>query len=294
MKYLLFCIALFAFASDSFAKGFIDTVYSFTPGIGQNVGQSPEYFPMNIFGAPASSATVSVPASAPEDILSLGIGGEIIVGIRSGKIYDGEGVDFIIFENAFKRDFDGVIFAEPAIVSVSQDGVNFIKFPYNEWTLSGLAGKTPTIGSEDPFNYPACGGDGFDISELGLDYITHIKIKDVSKIVCINETHPYYQPEFMVTGFDLDAISIRYTDKPTSVANDIKSQVAFSETGDSFTFASPYKFSVGAYSLNGNLEKHIECNEIAEISKSELPSGLIIFIIEGNGKKEIVKAINAR
>jgi hypothetical protein len=96
---------------------------------------------MNIFGPPCKHATQFIPASSAEDVVELGFGGEIIVGNKHNYIVDGEGPDFIIFENVFCYG-DGKIFAEPGIVSVSKDGINFVEFPFNPETLEGLAGIT--------------------------------------------------------------------------------------------------------------------------------------------------------
>lgn len=189
---------------------YIDTVYSFTPGTGQNFGQSPEFFPMNIFGVPAIEASEYIPASAESEVLSLGIDGEIIVGVKDMVIYDGEGDDFIIYENAFKNQATKKVFAEPAKVSVSEDGINYIEFSRDDWTLEGCAGKTPTNGGIDPFTQDSSGGDGFDIGKLGLEKISYIKITDISMVVTKDENHPYYFIEAMVTGFDLDAVACKY------------------------------------------------------------------------------------
>lgn len=188
----------------SFQKG-IDTVYFFNPGTGQKVGQSAEYFPENIFGIPSRDASYDTPESSPDEICSLGKGGEIIVGFSDIKLYDGPGADFIIFENAFHSPLTNGIFAEPAIVAVSMDGIEYFEFPYDTVSLSGMAGKTPTYGSNNPFNPNESGGDAFDISELGLDFIKYIKIKDLSHVVGY-EGHQYYSPPHLITGFDLDAV----------------------------------------------------------------------------------------
>lgn len=289
-----FLLILFLLFSNSYLHcgTFIDTVYSFIPGTVQSAGQSPEYFPNNIFGPPSRLASWTIPESRPEELCSIGIGGEITVGLKNGVIRNGEGVDFIIFENAFQRLIDGKIFAEPAIVSVSQDGVNFIVFPYNEWTLEGMAGKTPTNGQISPFDYPDCGGDGFDLSVVGLDYITHIKIKDVSLIVTINATHPYYQPQFLVSGFDLDAISILYPDY-SSIIDLTDEKPSIQELKDRFV-VNIDKGKVYVYNLQGVLVYSIEANSLCEIPKSKLPKGFLIFSIYdfSNNKKITRKFIN--
>jgi len=82
-----------------------------------------------------------LPASSPYDVVELGFGGEIIVGCKNYYIVDKEGPDFIIFENVFMYG-NGKIFAEPGVVSVSRDGIEFVEFPFNPLTLEGLAGIT--------------------------------------------------------------------------------------------------------------------------------------------------------
>ncbi len=204
---ITFLIILIAIPSILLFGRTIDTVYSFKAGSGQDFGQSSEYFPNNIFGLPSRNASYSVPEAAPEQLLSLGFDGEIIVGIKNFKIVNGEGADFTIFENCFFNPVTQKLFAEPAKVSVSKDGINFVEFPYNEQTLEGLAGKTPVYGSEDPYNPNLSGGDSFDLSALGLDYITHIKITDIARIIeKLPEESIYFQPAFILSGFDLDAI----------------------------------------------------------------------------------------
>ena len=225
---IIIIIALFA-QIQLFAEGrAIDTVYYFKPGTGQDIGQSAEYFPANIFGLPSRNASYSLPEAAPEQLLSLGFGGEIIVGIKNYKIVDKPGADFTIFENCFFNPVTKKLFAEPAKVSVSKDGVNFIEFPYNKQTLEGLAGKTPVNGSEDPFNPNVSGGDSFDISQLGLDFITHIKISDVTQIIeKLPEENIYYQPAFILTGFDLDAVLGLNTEAIESNINDFSNNENF-------------------------------------------------------------------
>jgi len=199
---------------------FIDTVYYFKPGIGQNIGQSSDYYPLNIFGPPSPKATPMIPESSPSEILSIGLGGEIIVGFKNSYLIDGDGVDFIIFENAFINPLKNKVFAEPASVSVSEDGINFIEFPFDTLTLLGCAGITPTNGGANPFDINKSGGDGFDLSKLGIKKAKYIKIKDISQIIKENPEHPFYDPT--ISGFDLDAVAgIYVVQEQTSVGSDI-------------------------------------------------------------------------
>ena len=180
----------------------IDTVYIFIPGEGQNAGQDSLYYPKNIFGLPSKNNNVNVPFNAPEQILSLGLDGQITVGFKNYKIVDEGGIDFIIFENVFLNPVNGKYFIEPAEVSVSQDGINFVSFPYDSLTFFGCAGLNPTLWN--PRNIENSGGDRFDLNNIGLDYITHIKIKDVSRLILSNPQHPNF--DAVISGFDLDAV----------------------------------------------------------------------------------------
>lgn len=180
----------------------IDTVYSFTPGESQNAGQDSLYYPKNIFGKPVSNSNINVPANSPEYILSLGLGGEIIIGFKNYKIINGNGADFIIFENVFVNPVNGKYFIEPAEVSVSNDGIHYIHFAFDSLTFLGCAGITPTLWNNK--HLENIGGDRFDLSSVGLDFITHIKIRDISRLILENPLHPNY--DSIISGFDLDAV----------------------------------------------------------------------------------------
>jgi hypothetical protein len=174
----------------------VDTVMRLTPGTMQNNGQGPAFFPRNVFGEPASERSDTVPVTDPRQICSIGLGGEIIIGFRDRVIVDAAGDDFTIFENAFR--YAGTrIYAEPAQVAVSTDGVTWTSFPFDSLTLHGCAGVTPLV------------GDGFDLATIGVDSVRWIKITDVTSVILSNPSHPYYDPT--LTGFDLDAVVSDHT-----------------------------------------------------------------------------------
>ncbi len=236
---LLILILLTTFI-QSFAKDqnrFIDTLYSFKPGVGQNYGQSKEFFPKNIFGPPSSKATKDIPASAQSDVCSLGLDGEIVVGFTNHLITNGYGYDFTIFENAFLNPITGKIFCEPAVVSVSQDGITYYSFPFDSASLVGCAGTMYTNGGENPFDPMKSGGNSFDLQDLGLEYAKYIKIKDITNIVKNNLNHYYY--DATLSGFDLDAVAGIYTAPITSSVNEIFHQKEINQ--------------ISIYDLNGNL-----------------------------------------
>jgi len=219
MRFLILLFTFLINLSLFSYQGTIDTVYNFKIGLLDFQDSINAYYPFNIYGLPSSKASEIVPESSPEQILSIGIGGEIIVGFKNYILKDGNGFDFIIFENAFINPVNKGIFAEPAIISVSSDGINYIEFPYDSITLSGLAGITPTIGKGNPYNYPEGGGDGFDLSAIGADKIKYIKITDISEIVSnLDKNNKYYNPKFILSGFDLDAVLGLHLESLTDVS----------------------------------------------------------------------------
>lgn len=207
-------LALLAIAQPGIAQQrHADTVVMFRPGSGPGIGREAKYFPKNVLGLPDSSARPTVPSVDPVQILSLGLGGEIVLGFNV-PIVDGPGADFTVFENAFLYNLGGKqrTFAEPAAVAVSRDGVSFTEFPFDSLTLVGCAGITPTDGRADPFNPTNSGGDQFDLSTVVMDSIRYLRLRDVTGIVINNPNHPSWDPT--LTSFDLDAVVALHTASP--------------------------------------------------------------------------------
>lgn len=261
----------------------IDNVYSFTPGTGQNIGQGEEYYPENIFGLPSRNASEDFGESSPEEVLSLGLNGEIIVEFSNYSIIDGDGADFTIFENAFKNPFNNLTYAEPAIVSVSLDGVNFFEFPYDSTTLKGMAGVTPTNGKQDPFTPDISGGDRFDLSDIGIKKIRYIKIKDATEIIKNNPNHPYY--DVTLTGFDLDAVvGLNYESISTSLKdNDFTVKLYQNE------IISPKPIDIQVVKYSGEVIKTSR-NQI-NYDLSTLPIGAYIIVCSISNQKKLFKYI---
>jgi len=160
-----------------------DEVTEFTQGttcsgLGQN------FFPENILGKPGQAfcpQSVS-PIFNPEEFLSLGNEGEIIVKFTNNHIINNSGPDFTIFGNANYSKTDSSIEAKAGIVSVSQDGTTWYDFAYNAASLTGFCGLTPTADWTSPLNPDISGGDSFDLSDVGLSWASFVKIKDCGQI----------------------------------------------------------------------------------------------------------------
>ena len=157
-------------------------------------------------------------------VLSLGDGGSATFFFQE-TLFDGEGYDFAVFENAFDN-----YFLELAFVEVSSDGEHFFRFESQSVTSrEAQLGSFDLLVTEKLHNlagkYPAQWGTPFDLNELkdhpGLDInaISHIRIIDVVGSVdplyatydsygrTINDPWP---TAFEQGGFDLDAIGVMH------------------------------------------------------------------------------------
>lgn len=119
----------------------------------------------------------------PLDIVSLGRGGQITVTFAA-PIRDGDGPDFVIFENAITDNF-----LELGYVEVSSDGENFFRFPNDSLT----AGPVGAFGAVDPTEisgfagkYRVGFGAPFDLADfasvsplLDRDQVTHVRVIDI-------------------------------------------------------------------------------------------------------------------
>lgn len=184
-----------------------DQVVSWKFGTNTDFGQSPEFFPANVLGNPDPAASATIPAANPEQVVSLGLGGWIVLEFTDNLITNGPGPDFVVFENVFWPGGDSLrAWKEPGIVSVSGDGINFFTFPYDSVTWTGCAGTVATNGSENPQNWPACGGNAFDLSAVGLSSVRFVRIDDRSSWTPFG------------SGFDLDAV-VAIHSQPVSVSD---------------------------------------------------------------------------
>jgi hypothetical protein len=159
-----------------------------------------EKFPGVIYGEPRGGGVVN----GSLDVLSLGAGGEILVGFGGNSIVDGPGPDFIIFENAFYIGKDPAKpLADLAEVSVSEDGEAFMTFPCapEAYPFEGCAGWRAVFAGPESgissFDPEAAGGDPFDLADLGVSLARFVRIRDLAA-----------SGQAPSAGFDLDAVAI--------------------------------------------------------------------------------------
>lgn len=191
------------------ADRFVTDVVDFSPGdcAGYGIAQMPKIVqgPPVGFGAGQGSTNV----------VSLGKGGSIVLGFGTNAIVDRPGPDFVVFENAFQYGNDQ-IFAEPGEVSVSEDGTTWITFPCTATAApyGACAGWHPVFSSPDddisPIDYPACGGDSFDLADVGVTHARFVRVRDMGGGEC--PTNP--KDKTNNVGFDLDAIAILHAETP--------------------------------------------------------------------------------
>jgi hypothetical protein len=210
-------LALLA-AAPAAADPFLDHVVAFQPVPGGGYGSAAA-----VLGPPLGAGA----CQGSLDVLSLGLGGSIVVEFRDNVVVDRPGPDFTVFENAFLTGGTqtGLPFAEPGAVSVSADGVRFFPFPCQATAAPyypGCAGVYPVfadsaaealVPSTAPIASlvgvpvgPACtgfvppagsGGDAFDLSAVGLSAARFVRIDG-------GLLKPALEGK---AGFDLDAIA---------------------------------------------------------------------------------------
>ncbi|MGM0557989.1 MAG: cell surface protein [Myxococcota bacterium] len=183
------------------ALPYAKNVVSFEPGEGAGHGQA--RLPDIVLGPPGSSTQV----------LSLGSGGEVVVDFGDRAVVDGEGADFIVFENPFETPIeDDGIWQELGEVSVSTDGETWTRFSCDpapneasEWP--GCAGWRPVEDYDPlavvPLEPEKTGGDAFDLADIGVEEARYIRIRDLSEEPNNSKS----------AGFDLNAVGlIHHTD----------------------------------------------------------------------------------
>lgn len=133
------------------------------------------------------------------------------------------GADFVIFENGHISQYNqggvgiGGIFGELAYVEVSNGGTSYVRFPSASLTAAAV-GRFGSLNPTDIHNLAGkhvnSGGDSwgtpFDLAQVGLSQITHIRIVDIPGSGAFKDTagNPIYDAWVTVGsgGFDLEAV----------------------------------------------------------------------------------------
>jgi hypothetical protein len=179
---------------------------------------------------PNVSASFATPGQAlgaatgvATDVVSLGDRGSITLTF-GGRIFDGPGVDFAVFENSFSDTF-----LELAWVEVSSDGNHFFRFPGFSFTPGPVGG----FGAVDPTDidglagkYRGGYGTPFDLALLaavpGLDVqaVSHVRLVDIvgdgsvfdHYPAVLGGPHPIHDvhPTVASGGFDLDGVGVMH------------------------------------------------------------------------------------
>lgn len=175
---------------------------SFSPGDGAGFNRAK--LPDIVLGPPRGLGT----DQGSLDVVSLGSGGEIVLGFGERAIVDGPGPDLIVFENPFWPGGDpSQVFAELGEVAVSEDGETWSTFACDgngdgAGHFAGCAGVSPTLEFDAeallPLDPEQSGGDVFDLAELGLERARFVKIHDLGTL----------EPAGTTSGFDLDAVGV--------------------------------------------------------------------------------------
>jgi hypothetical protein len=194
---------------------FVTNVVSFTPG--ECAGFGAPDMPNIVKGPPVGAGELA----GSFDVVSLGLGGEIVVSVEPNAIVDGPGADFIVFENAFYATGNpNQPAADPGEVSVSEDGTTWKTFACavpdagsGSSDYGACAGWHPVYSAPDngisPFDLAKAGGEAYDLATVGLAKAKFIRIKDRSTTSCAG-----IMPKPNNAGFDLDAIAVVNAETP--------------------------------------------------------------------------------
>jgi hypothetical protein len=181
---------------------FVDKVVEFK--MGQGGGFNSDMLPEIVLGCPHGEGEFL----GGSHVLSLGREGSITLEFTDNEVFDGEGVDLLIFENSI-LPMPGTN-ANPgydlAKVEVSADGINWKAFAYDTASRKGCAGHLPVFSNPDteegrdisPTDPKKAGGEGFDLADLEMKVVRFVRITDLGLSTLGGKT---------TMGFDLDAVA---------------------------------------------------------------------------------------
>lgn len=167
---------------------------------GPDAGWGQDAMPGVVLGPPRGAGLVS----GSLDVVALGNGGSITLGFGALTVVDGEGADFIVFENPFYAGGDPEHpFAELASIEVSADGETWHRFDCSatSYPYGSCAGWNPVLANVDeneldPTDPLLAGGEAFDLADLGLGEARFVRIVDRPDTIGL------------AGSFDLDAVAL--------------------------------------------------------------------------------------
>ncbi|MBL1145415.1 MAG: T9SS type A sorting domain-containing protein [Bacteroidetes bacterium] len=311
-------ILLVLISLSSLAQG------SFSPAVGE-VGCTAIHKDSSIIKAWAKQCTIQrgylnildktlANTSVGDSTKALGIADNLVVSLGDsgvatvtfeGKIFNGPGFDFAVYENGHDN-----YFLELAFVEVSSDGINYTRFPaQSETDTSAQVKSFDSLDARNIHNlagkYRLYYGVPFDLEDLkgtpnlDLDQITHIRIVDVVGTMNPNfasrdhigrKVNDPFPTAFPSGGFDLDAVAAIYI-KPTSIEEFTKQTLLVfpNPSQGVFYFSDSLNGSVAkVFSMDGKLVfKGAVIN--SELDLSFLKTGYYQILILNQDKVSIAK-----
>ena len=238
------------------------------------------------------------------DAVSLGDGGSALLTFER-PIRNGEGPDFVVFEN----DNIGT-FLELAFVEVSSDGEHFVRFPATSLTptdeqvgsfgsvdptfINNLAGKF-RIGYGVPFDLEELA----DSANLNIDSIVYVRVIDVIGTIdpqyasydafghIVNDPWP---TNFASSGFDLTGVGVIHQ-KPVGIENhDVTRITVYPNPCSDRIYVNLDEIQkVELYNMNGQLLEMIQPNDTHfMLDMQQYPAGMYLLKV-GTGVQKIMK-----
>lgn len=239
-------------------------------------------------------------------VVSLGDGGNALIEVQ-GYLYNSEGPDFAVFENAFADNF-----LELAFVEVSSDGSTFVRFPAESLTptdkqVGGFDYLLATNLHNFAGKYRQDYGVPFDLEELkdslnvDIDQVTHIRIVDVvgnidssllhtidSKGNVVNDPWP---TPFESSGFDLDALGFIHLKGNSLLKPEQAPLQAYTKNGSVWCRGTTVSGSLKLYSLSGTLIQEARLEADQTFQSTPLIPGVYFLFIENENSQATQKVI---
>lgn len=252
-----------------------------------------------------SFAIGEVKDSIATDVISLGDGGVAILGFDV-PIKNGDGYDFVVFENSLND-----IFLELAFVEVSTDGLHYVRFPSTSNTPTNQqVGSFGSIDAKHINNlagkYRVGWGTPFDLQELtnavdiDINTIHYVKIVDIvgsidslyarcdSKGNVINDPYP---TAFNSGGFDLAGVGVLNQSSIVDYYDELVCKIFPNPCIEGITIESE-AICLILYNAMGQIIKKVEPKQTSTyIDMQTLTDGIYVLCLETNKKRKFIKII---